>query len=149
MEMPFGEMDLDLYNIIRDWAIECDTELSINIKSSEHKIHIYTTRPGILIGLRGTLINKYLYALHQHPRWKEYDFIITFFAWRKEDLCHARSTWGVPQMAAALSVRKKSRKTEKFISIGKHAPRSAMTLGPENKSNVLSQERPKRKSCKS
>ena len=76
MEMPFGEMDLDLYNIIRDWAIECDTELSINIKSSEHKIHIYTTRPGILIGLRGTLINKYLYALHQHPRWKEYDFII-------------------------------------------------------------------------
>ena len=76
MELPFGEMDLDLYNIIRDWAIECDTELSVNVKSSEHKIHIYTTRPGILIGPRGTLVNKYLYALHQHPRWKEYDFTI-------------------------------------------------------------------------
>ena len=71
--LPFG-IDLDLYNVVRDWCIQCNAIVSIKIK--DKTIEIYTDKPGQMIGLRGSLVSKYEYALHQHKRWKDYNFAI-------------------------------------------------------------------------
>lgn len=71
--LPFS-IDLDLYNILRDWSIQCKSSISVKIK--DNNIELYTDKPGQMIGLRGSLIYKYEYALHQCRRWKDYKFTI-------------------------------------------------------------------------
>lgn len=71
--LPFS-IDLDLYNILRDWSIQCNASIAIKIK--DETIEIYTDKPGQMIGPRGSLISKYKYALHQHRRWRDYKFAI-------------------------------------------------------------------------
>ena len=67
-------IDLELYNILRDWSIQCNASISIKVK--DKTIEIHTDKPGQMIGLRGSLVSKYEYALHQHRRWKDYNFAI-------------------------------------------------------------------------
>ena len=71
--LPFG-IDLDLYNVVRDWCIQCNAIVSIKVK--DKTIEIYTDKPGQMIGLKGSLISKYEYALRQYRRWKDYNFAI-------------------------------------------------------------------------
>ena len=71
--LPFG-IDLDLYNVVRDWCIQCNAIVSIKVK--DNTIEIYTDKPGQMIGPKGSLISKYEYALRQHWRWKDYKFVI-------------------------------------------------------------------------
>lgn len=71
--LPFS-IDLDLYNILRDWSIQCKSSISVKVKDKD--IELYTDKPGQMIGLRGSLIDKYEYALHQCRRWRDYKFKI-------------------------------------------------------------------------
>lgn len=71
--LPFG-IDLDLYNVVRDWCIQCNAIVSIKVK--DKTIEIYTDKPGQMIGPKGSLISKYEYALRQYRRWKDYNFAI-------------------------------------------------------------------------
>lgn len=71
--LPFS-VDLELYNIIRDWCIECNS--SVAIKVEDKTIEIYTDKPGQMIGLRGSLISKYECALRQNRFWRDYKFAI-------------------------------------------------------------------------
>ena len=71
--LPFS-IDLDLYNILRDWSIQCKSSISVKVK--DKNIELYTDKPGQMIGLRGSVIDKYEYALHQCRRWKDYKFTI-------------------------------------------------------------------------
>lgn len=71
--LPFS-IDLDLYNILRDWSIQCKSSISVKVK--DKNIELYTDKPGQMIGLRGSLIDKYKHALHQCRRWRDYNFVI-------------------------------------------------------------------------
>lgn len=71
--LPFS-IDLDLYNVVRDWCIQCNAIVSIKVK--DKTIEIYTDKPGQIIGPKGSLVSKYEYALRQHRRWKDYKFAI-------------------------------------------------------------------------
>ena len=71
--LPFS-VDLDLYNVLRDWSIQCNASIAVKIK--DKIIEIYTDKPGQMIGPRGSLISKYEYALRQHRAWKDYKFAI-------------------------------------------------------------------------
>ena len=71
--LPFS-IDLDLYNILRDWSIQCKSSISVKVKDST--VEIYTDKPGQMIGPKGSLISKYEYALHQCRRWRDYKFAI-------------------------------------------------------------------------
>lgn len=71
--LPFS-VDLELYNILRDWSIQCNASIAVNIRNKT--IEIYTDKPGQMIGPRGSLISKYKYALRQHRAWKDYNLAI-------------------------------------------------------------------------
>lgn len=52
-------VELTLYNILRDWSIECNASMSIDIHEENKCIDIYSDRPGALVGYRGSIIDKY------------------------------------------------------------------------------------------
>lgn len=73
--LPIG-VKLELYNIIRDWARECDATISFKVNSTKKQINLVTDKPGVLIGGKGKTIDKYTYALRQWPEYRDYSFTI-------------------------------------------------------------------------
>lgn len=72
--LPLG-INLELYNLIKEWATKCNAHVGINI-STKNEINIYTDKPGQMIGPHGTLADEYQRRLISVPGYKEYKFII-------------------------------------------------------------------------
>lgn len=70
------DMDLETYNLIKEWVTKCNAYAAIDIDSSNNVIEIYTDKPGQMIGPKGSLFSKYEYALRQHRVWRDYSFAI-------------------------------------------------------------------------
>ena len=75
--LPLG-INLELYNLIKEWATKCNAHVAINTK--EKKINIYTDKPGRMIGPHGTLADEYQRRLNSISRYKEHKFTINEIA---------------------------------------------------------------------
>lgn len=72
--LPLG-INLELYNIIKEWATKCNAHVAIKI-NVKNEINIYTDKPGQMIGPHGALVDEYQRRLNSISRYKEYKFII-------------------------------------------------------------------------
>lgn len=69
-------MDLETYNLIKEWVTKCNAYAAIDIDSSNNVIKIYTDKPGRMIGPKGTMINEYTERLNKIRFKKNYKFLI-------------------------------------------------------------------------
>ena len=69
-------MELETYNLIKEWVTKCNTHVAINIDSSNNAIKIYTDKPGAMFGLRGTMVNEYTERLNKIRFKEKYKFLI-------------------------------------------------------------------------
>lgn len=61
-----------MYNIdkiIQDWCNECNTICMTNTDYDKKTVTIITNRPGIMIGYKGNLVNKYKEKINEYG-WK-------------------------------------------------------------------------------
>lgn len=72
--LPLG-VNLELYNIIKEWATKCNAHIAINT-NTEKEIKIYTNKPGQMIGPHGTLVDEYQKRLNSISRYKKHKFVI-------------------------------------------------------------------------
>lgn len=73
--LPIG-INLELYNLIKEWATKCNAQVAVNI-NTKNEISIYTDKPGQMIGPHGTLVDEYQRRLNSIPRYKEHKFTIS------------------------------------------------------------------------
>lgn len=71
--LPLG-VNLELYNLIKEWATKCNAHVAII--NTEKEIKIYTNKPGQMIGPHGTLVDEYQRRLNSISRYKKHKFII-------------------------------------------------------------------------
>lgn len=69
-------MDLETYNLIKEWVTKCNAHVAIDIDSSNHAIKIYTDKPGQMIGPQGKLIDEYTKMLNKIRFKEKYKFLI-------------------------------------------------------------------------
>lgn len=67
---------LELYDIIRDWCIECNCSVSVSIDSRNRKVNIYTNKPGQMVGRKGSIIDSKNKLLKELSDYKDYTFRI-------------------------------------------------------------------------
>ena len=74
-----------LTRIIKNWKIDSGTKRVIQYKywPKEKKLTLYTSQPGLLIGLHGTLIDKYTETLKKetYPEIKKVELVETEYYW--------------------------------------------------------------------
>lgn len=61
-----------LGHIIQDWATETNTKIFLNVNYFKKEIWVYSTRPGVLIGLQGATVYKYENEIHKLSQYKDY-----------------------------------------------------------------------------
>ena len=67
---------LELYDIIRDWCIECNCSVSVGMDSRNKKVNIYTNKPGQMVGRKGSIIDSKNKLLKELSDYKDYTFRI-------------------------------------------------------------------------
>lgn len=65
---------LELYDIIRDWCIECNCSVSVVIDNKHKTVNIYTDKPAQMIGYHGSLIDSKNKLLKELSYYKDYTF---------------------------------------------------------------------------
>lgn len=73
-------VDLEMYNLIKEWVTKCNAHIAIGVDSIEKKINIYTDKPGQMVGPHGALVDEYQRRLISVPGYKKYKFIINEIA---------------------------------------------------------------------
>lgn len=69
-------MELETYNLIKEWVTKCNAHVAIKVDSSKHVIKLYTDKPGTMIGLQGKTIDEYTERLNKIRFKEKYKFSI-------------------------------------------------------------------------
>lgn len=75
-------MDTQLLQIIKDWKIESGMKRVIQYTYRDGILTLYTSQVGYLIGLRGTLVDKYRQILSETMlEFKDVKFVEVSYYW--------------------------------------------------------------------
>ena len=69
-------VDLEVYNLIKEWVTKCSAHVAIDVNNVKDEIKIYTDKPSQMIGPQGKLIDEYQKRLNSILHYQKHKLLI-------------------------------------------------------------------------